>query len=150
MDVAQVVCRNLFSGEKFEARAEIRMNRTRSVIFARLGLIAVAPKGDRLVDARELGLGRQINPISRSSNHVIETPRFTGDVRNDPAVGERHVRQRTLQMQPEPLECHDPLDRIERHRSHASISEQKVAPADGVRKLVGHLAHVRMSSVARA
>jgi len=112
--------------------------------------IAIAPERYRLVDACERRLRREIDPITRACDQVIEAHRLAAGLRDHLAVaGHRDIGQRGVQMDVEALEGDRSLDRVERHGRHAAIAEQEVSPAHDVRQLVAKLEHVRIPAVDR-
>ena len=103
------------------------------------------------MDARELGLRREIDAIARGRDQMIEAKPLAADSAGHLAVaGERDVGQRAVQVHVEALERHGALDRIERHGRDAAIAEQEIAPAHDVGQLVAQLEHVAVAAIERA
>src|SRR5215471_2028063 len=86
VDVAQVFGAGRLARQELEARAEIRMPAAGRILVACRRLVAVAPERDLVVDPRELGLSREIDPVACAGDQIVEAHRLAAGLRGDLAV----------------------------------------------------------------
>jgi hypothetical protein len=99
------------------------------------------------MDARELRLGREVDPVAGAGNQMIEAQGRLVGLGADLAARHRDVVERRVQMDAEAAEGDRALQRVERHRRDSPIASHEIPPADDVRQLVGELGKIGVAAI---